>query len=1003
MRWFIVFAGLFVTLLADGQPFRFRQYRVEHGLPSDVIKAVTQDTLGFFWIATDDGLVKYDGIRFTTYKSPFQSQYIKGFLNTRDGRLLAIGDLDLVEIRNEIDTVVFTSLLRGTRSPTDTTIWYPKSMYEDRHGNIWIAEPQSVVCYSGPGERIKRFDFGSRNRSPVYIRSFHFFEDERGQLYAVSYLGLAFRYEESTRSFIQLRESFPNLSSHIQYWNHNLWIAAGDALYKARVSADGIDKPERSLPITSCSYLIQSRDSAVWIGSFNDNLYRLKNNKADSVESINFNFTGINHLYESHEGDIWVSTDKGVVLLQRNYFELADIFSQGHFIEGMAHDPVSQTLYYCYKETLVRLTPNKPSEQESSVVYDNRDSYFQSLTLGPQGLWASADFRVLLFKDDRLFREWNFAHRGDFVHDITLDFAGNLWLAQARNSKVVMIDTGFVLHQYPVPINSQTEVNLVRCGRKGIYVASSGIDSYLFLKPASDSVFHNISLPVDFIPVSDLNIHDVAIQGDVLWIASTEGLLRYDHTTMKRVDLGETMTSHSVASVEVLDEHNILFSNSFGLVRYDITNGDYWLYDESAGLPSNTMTDHGIMVASDGRVWLGTSFGLAVATQPVINNTPTLTPYCLEAQVDGIARRFREGLEVPYGSFINLLFAPITFPENKINLQWKLDGDTTWRSLRVPQLTLTGLTSGRHEVLVRAKKNTGLGWSDPHHLTLMVDQPYWQGAGFITGILLVAVLIAWISYALTARLMKKRKEYLENLVNERTKDLQYTNEELTLRNTELDRFVYSASHDLSAPLKSILGLIMVARLDSSGNNHEQYMSMMERSVRKLEEFIQEVVSYSRNTRMPVKLEPINFTTFVQNLLQDHQYAPNFDKIHFHISDTTNADLMIDAVRLKIILNNLISNSIKFHVYQDERKPFINISLVATDTHKILTIEDNGRGIHEQHLQHIFDMFYRGEEQAQGSGLGLYILKESVTKLGGEVEAHSTDKQGATFIVKLPKI
>jgi ligand-binding sensor domain-containing protein len=232
MRLSILFAGLFVLSQSYAQEFRFRQYRVEHGLPSDVIKAVTQDTLGFFWIATDDGLVKYDGLRFTTYKSAFQSQYIKGFLNTRDGRLLAFGDLDLVEIRNEMDTVIFTTLIRGTRSPTDSTIWYPKSAYEDHEGNIWLAEPQSVVCYRGPGQRLERYDFGSRTRSPVYIRSFHFVEDQNHQLYAISYQGLVFRYEPASRGFIKVNYSMPELTGHIATFDHQkLWFGSGDGLY----------------------------------------------------------------------------------------------------------------------------------------------------------------------------------------------------------------------------------------------------------------------------------------------------------------------------------------------------------------------------------------------------------------------------------------------------------------------------------------------------------------------------------------------------------------------------------------------------------------------------------------------------------------------------------------------------------------------------------------------------------------------------------------------------
>jgi signal transduction histidine kinase len=249
--------------------------------------------------------------------------------------------------------------------------------------------------------------------------------------------------------------------------------------------------------------------------------------------------------------------------------------------------------------------------------------------------------------------------------------------------------------------------------------------------------------------------------------------------------------------------------------------------------------------------------------------------------------------------------------------------------------------------------------------------------------------------------MNQRKRYLEAQIGQRTQELKKANEELTIRNTELDRFVYSASHDLSAPLKSILGLIRVAKLDNPDAMHRQYLDMMERSVFKLEDFIEEVVTYSRNTRMPLKFEGLEFRQFVQNLLQDHQYSPNFREIEFIIEDHTGEEMVSDITRMKIILNNLISNAIKFHWISADRKPFIRIALSKTEASYILTVSDNGRGIDEEHLSRIFEMFYRATDDAQGSGLGLYILKEAVLKLGGTVEARPVHDSGTEFIIMLP--
>jgi signal transduction histidine kinase len=110
----------------------------------------------------------------------------------------------------------------------------------------------------------------------------------------------------------------------------------------------------------------------------------------------------------------------------------------------------------------------------------------------------------------------------------------------------------------------------------------------------------------------------------------------------------------------------------------------------------------------------------------------------------------------------------------------------------------------------------------------------------------------------------------------------------------------------------------------------------------------------------------------------------------------------DVMRLKIILNNLISNAIKFHRFDGSVIPYIRISLAHQERAYVITVEDNGQGIEEQHLARIFEMFYRASEEAQGSGLGLYILKEAVSKMNGRVTVRSTPLVGTTFTVMLPK-
>lgn len=269
--------------------------------------------------------------------------------------------------------------------------------------------------------------------------------------------------------------------------------------------------------------------------------------------------------------------------------------------------------------------------------------------------------------------------------------------------------------------------------------------------------------------------------------------------------------------------------------------------------------------------------------------------------------------------------------------------------------------------------------------------------------LLFLIFVSLGSYGFGMNIRDKRKKVLEKLVRRRTQELEKTNEELKLRNSELDRFVYSASHDLSSPLKSILGLINVAKLENPGEDQLKYLNMMQKSVDKLESFIEEVIQYSRNARLPIRHESYQFEAFTNDILQGYQYISNYDKISFEIEDSTGKPISTDGMRLKIILNNLISNAIKFHKMDVHAKPIVKIKREIISNSDVITVEDNGSGIQSEYSEKVFEMFFRGTEEIPGSGLGLYILKEIVNRLNGTVNVKSKVGMGTTFTVTLPRV
>ncbi len=175
------------------QDFRYIDYTIEDGLPIELTKCTAQDELGFVWIATDEGLVRFDGEKFKTYPNALYSPYVKFLLLTGNKRLLVAHDLGIDEIISQPDTTFFKPLIAGNREISDTTLWYPKKIFEASNGDWWISEPESVVVYRNG--KIKRYKFGDDYKSNSFTRSFHFAEDIHGNLWMISYTGALFRYE----------------------------------------------------------------------------------------------------------------------------------------------------------------------------------------------------------------------------------------------------------------------------------------------------------------------------------------------------------------------------------------------------------------------------------------------------------------------------------------------------------------------------------------------------------------------------------------------------------------------------------------------------------------------------------------------------------------------------------------------------------------------------------------------------------------------------------------
>jgi signal transduction histidine kinase len=228
------------------------------------------------------------------------------------------------------------------------------------------------------------------------------------------------------------------------------------------------------------------------------------------------------------------------------------------------------------------------------------------------------------------------------------------------------------------------------------------------------------------------------------------------------------------------------------------------------------------------------------------------------------------------------------------------------------------------------------------------------------------------------------------------------NAELEKVNAELDQFVYSASHNLRAPLLSMKGLLsLISMEDTAVVERNRFLHEVYRSIDRLDATIHDIIEYSKNARLAIAPEEIDILNIVHTTIDDLKF---FDqaKVNINVDAQLNSAFYSDARRIRSVVHNLMSNSIK---YADPSKSerFLAVKVMTTPTECIMTFADNGIGIAAENQKRVFEMFYRATSERPGSGLGLYIVKEMIHKLGGEVHLDSAKDVGTTIRIAIPNL
>jgi PAS domain S-box-containing protein len=223
--------------------------------------------------------------------------------------------------------------------------------------------------------------------------------------------------------------------------------------------------------------------------------------------------------------------------------------------------------------------------------------------------------------------------------------------------------------------------------------------------------------------------------------------------------------------------------------------------------------------------------------------------------------------------------------------------------------------------------------------------------------------------------------------------------ELINTNKQLDQVIYKTTHDLKAPVMSALGLVSLAE-NAPAEQREEYLGLVKQSLLKLNSFIEEMNNFFRNEKLALQREKIVMGNLVSEEIHDLKNLYHAEKIRIEVTLDESGEFFSDVIRVKTILTNILTNAIK---YADPKKvdPFIRVAVKVGAECCEIAVSDNGIGIEEDHLERIFDLFHRATTMSHGTGIGLFIVKDTIERLSGTIEVQSEIGKGTTFKMQIP--
>lgn len=1059
--WGVLISLIFIITLTNiseaQEHVNFKHITIENGLSQSNAQTIYQDSQGYVWIGTNEGLNRYNGFEMKVYKADknkkntIVNNYILSIQEDNDNNLWVGTNKGISKINLETEEIT------NFEKDENGNIFYKvRSILLTKRGTVLVITQDNVYMYDKELDKFKiSLDEGD-------IFSEEDIMDIKEDNFHNIWIG-------TDKSLIRMDRETMKINQYISHENketlkddrinsilidneNNLWVSTNNnglikIIFKNSENPEVIRyyhnaNDDTTIPSNTTKSIIQDENGTIWIGTdsglckyLGDNKFYTYHNNYDSNSLLDDN---VYSLMQDSTGLIWVGTYTGVSIFNPNNKIIqykSDPLTQNslssNVIQGVYEDE-DGLLWVGTRDKGLNIMDRENNKYTKISAGEGNNNITSNLIRVIEGsgdtVWVGTDYG--LNQIDRKTMQikkytMNDGLVSDTIETLLVDSRGYLWIGTQDGINILDINAEKVLTTDKVVyiLNKTIKYKVNDVHIQEIYEDKDGI--YWLGNYTAGSLI-KVDVNKDKVKVYKIFDHETKEEintikcitegkGDILWIGTSDGLIKFYKSSGKSVKYTDEdgLSNNTIYGVLIDDDGNPWVSTNKGISKFDLKTNEFRNLSSTEGLQSNEFNDKSEYKTKDGEFIFGGIKGLNIfnpeeeeAMYSYYEPTITFENFTISGNKyknieDLKFKYYQNDLKIRY-------FIP-QYRNNNLKFYYKLDGAMDeWTSTSSNEILFNKLDPGKYTFRIKARGQNGI-MGNEYKVNFTIKPPIWKSKCFI--LLYIIMIIMLIFYNST------KVKRLDNLVAMRTQALSYemeTNKKLFDKIIEVERnknnYFINLSHELRTPLNVISSVEqLITNLNKSPNGIprdkiDEYMIVMNKNIKRLLNLINNIIDTTKieNGKYKINIQEEDIVYLVEETALSLKDAIESTGLNL-IIDTNTEEKMIrcDKNEIERCIINLLSNASKFTPTGGE----IKVDIQDLDEKVKITVEDNGIGIEEKYHKSIFDRFNQiVDEQTEvkgGSGLGLTITKHIIDMHNGEIYVESEINKGTKFTIILP--